>query len=378
MLDQVTAQKLLQQLAGTIEYNINIINEKGIIIASCDASRVGTFHELAYDMIVHKKDLVEIGEGDNYFGTRSGVNMTIVNMGQIIGVVGITGNPTEVRPLARLLKTAVEILIEHEIQQQKQMNRLTMEERFFSQLLYAANSDVPARELLCQSRDLGYDPSLIRIPVLTVASAPNRKVVTDMFRANFRHTRQDMLSTTSQGDIVALVHLSHAGEICGTYRVQVQEYLEPVIQQSRTKNIQLRFYVGTMQSDLHNYRMAYRHALWLRNSYSDQEEPVFFYDYVSEYLNSCVPYLEQQHIFGTYAQCMGEEYWRQYITLFSALDDSNNNMVVCAKKLHMHKNSLSYQYNKYRNLLNINPTSSAADRKFSASLCSYLQKRAGQ
>ena len=336
MLDQVTAQKLLQHLAGTIEYNINIINEKGIIIASCDVSRVGTFHEMAYDMIIHRKDLVEIGEEDSYFGTRSGVNMTIVNAGNVIGVVGITGKPAEVRPLARPLKTSVEILIELEIQQQKQMDRLTMEERFFSQLLYASNGDIPARELLRQAKDLGYDPGLIRIPVLVVTAAQNRSAAMELFRSNIQHTRQDMLSTTSRGDIVALVHLSHPESICGTYRAQVQEYLEPMIQRCRAKRIQLRFYVGTMQSDLHNYRMAYRHALWLSNICAAQDEPVFFYDYVSEYLSSCIPYLEQQYVFGTYAKCMGEEYWEQYVTLFSALEDSNNNMVNCAKKLHMH------------------------------------------
>ena len=43
-LDQIIAQKIVKQLSGVIKYNINIMDENGIIIASVDTARIGLFH----------------------------------------------------------------------------------------------------------------------------------------------------------------------------------------------------------------------------------------------------------------------------------------------------------------------------------------------
>ncbi|MCR5010110.1 MAG: CdaR family transcriptional regulator, partial [Clostridia bacterium] len=109
-MNKQLAQKLLERVKGTIKYNLNIIDEKGMIIASSDKSREGSFHEAAYNMIQQGVDLVEINEDQAFHGTKKGVNMTITSQGKLIGVVGITGDPDEVRPLATLMKISVEVI----------------------------------------------------------------------------------------------------------------------------------------------------------------------------------------------------------------------------------------------------------------------------
>lgn len=37
-------QKIVEELEGTIQKNINIMDETGCIIASSDLSRIGTYH----------------------------------------------------------------------------------------------------------------------------------------------------------------------------------------------------------------------------------------------------------------------------------------------------------------------------------------------
>lgn len=43
MLDNFLAEKFIKKAGESTEYNINIMDEKGVIIASKDAERIGNF-----------------------------------------------------------------------------------------------------------------------------------------------------------------------------------------------------------------------------------------------------------------------------------------------------------------------------------------------
>ena len=47
MIDALLAKKFIERITQYTEYNVNIMDEKGIIIASKNTSRIGTFHEVA-------------------------------------------------------------------------------------------------------------------------------------------------------------------------------------------------------------------------------------------------------------------------------------------------------------------------------------------
>ena len=51
MIDALLAKKFIERITQYTEYNVNIMDEKGIIIASKNTSRIGTFHEVALQII---------------------------------------------------------------------------------------------------------------------------------------------------------------------------------------------------------------------------------------------------------------------------------------------------------------------------------------
>lgn len=51
MIDVALARKFIEQITQYTDYNINIMNDQGVIIASRDPKRVGTFHEVAYYIV---------------------------------------------------------------------------------------------------------------------------------------------------------------------------------------------------------------------------------------------------------------------------------------------------------------------------------------
>ncbi|MGV2503197.1 sugar diacid recognition, partial [Priestia megaterium] len=81
-----------------IDCNINVMNEKGVIIGSGDKNRIDHSHEGAlmvlkngspYEMTQQQADLLR--------GSKPGVKLPIFFNGAIVGFVGLTGLPEPIR-----------------------------------------------------------------------------------------------------------------------------------------------------------------------------------------------------------------------------------------------------------------------------------------
>lgn len=161
MLENSLAEKLIEQVTKYTSYNVNIMNEQGVIIASRNPERIGKFHEVAWQ-IVHGTTDIMVTENDNeYPGVLSGINMVIEIEGKREGVVGVTGNPEEIRPIALIIKMAIETLIKYENQKMQAFRRQTRKDRFMEMLTqkqYRAPQDIQklAAELNLPG---GFDPN---------------------------------------------------------------------------------------------------------------------------------------------------------------------------------------------------------------------------
>ncbi len=91
-----------------VDYNVNIMDERGVIVASGDPERIGTVHPGAVRALASGQP-VEITRGDAV--QKVGINLPITVNGQRVGTVGITGPLIEVRPLADLVRTSVLLLL---------------------------------------------------------------------------------------------------------------------------------------------------------------------------------------------------------------------------------------------------------------------------
>lgn len=110
-LTEQLAQSIVERTAVAIPYNVNVMNGEGVIIASSDIARIGQLHQGALKAI----NLNEIFEVHQITNTdRPGVNVPIKYQGEIIGVIGISGEPDTVRPLGNMLKLVAELIIEQQ------------------------------------------------------------------------------------------------------------------------------------------------------------------------------------------------------------------------------------------------------------------------
>lgn len=106
MLLESLAKEMVEAVSGLVGgRTINIMDTKGIIVASSDPARVGSFHQGAVEAARTGK-MVSITREQTpaYPGAKEGCNMPLRVNGTIIGVVGILGDPPEIQALAHLLE----------------------------------------------------------------------------------------------------------------------------------------------------------------------------------------------------------------------------------------------------------------------------------
>lgn len=112
-VDEHLAQKIVEAVEQVCACPTNFINDNGIIIASTDKGRVGTFHEAGYISV--KKSEAIIVENDNcYKGAKRGANYPIYVNGSAVAAIGITGEPCEVQQFGFLATKITEVFIKEQ------------------------------------------------------------------------------------------------------------------------------------------------------------------------------------------------------------------------------------------------------------------------
>lgn len=143
---------------------INIMNTDGIIVASSEHERVGSFHSGALEAVrtgkivnIQKKQL------DRYPGAKEGCNMPLRVNGAIIGVVGIYGDPDQIQDIAHLLELYATKYYQLETMLQPRLAETTLRSRLIASLLSPTASSMASAQSLLENLNVHF-----RFPVYTV------------------------------------------------------------------------------------------------------------------------------------------------------------------------------------------------------------------
>ena len=364
-LNAATAAEFLHRLGEHIDYNINIMDRDGVIIASRDQSRVGSYHDAARRIVANGAAIERVEQNANLpSGVRPGVNLPIVHRSETIGVVGVTGKPDEVMALAYAVKTSVESMLELEAWKEKALRRQDSKNLLMNHILYDDETPLPVVETLAMK--LGYDPHLMRAPVLVVPppGSDAADALQTMKKGSF-HGGEDMSFVTPEGRILIFKVLELGSEgLIVRYEEQLRAYAESACSALRHRGkpeggpegTRIRTYAGAPQTDLGRYRMAYRQVLWLSEQYQQPAGfPVFHFDNLLEYLSSRIPREELVTALAVMRGRMPADMTRGLGLLVGALSDSALNGKEAAARLGVHRNTLASRFERLSRLLGRDP-----------------------
>lgn len=107
------AQRIVERTMQQLGHNVNVMDDEGVIVGTGEADRLGTVHEGALLAIRGRRTIVvDEAMGQRLWGVRPGVNLPLVVGGDVVGAIGVSGDPETVGQVADLLRLTAELMIE--------------------------------------------------------------------------------------------------------------------------------------------------------------------------------------------------------------------------------------------------------------------------
>lgn len=354
MILQEIAQKIVDSTMEVIDNrNINIMDCSGFIIASGEKSRINTYHKGADDVIKSGK-IIEIypEEVEDYPGSKEGVNMPINTSGKIIGVVGVYGHPDEVRIVAKLVKSSVELMLEqHFVSEQIQLVT-NLKQQLIRKLIYE-NIEKHEEEIRCIAKvvDIDLDKSRCAI-LLKLKENPLQesyqllkvmKQIEDHLISS-RYLKQDDLFSVLNQYFVIFKQTPFSIERDET------EFLNQIIQEiSNLHGVELKASIGSNHLGLIGYRNSYQEAKALIETSDRSIQNVSNLEVQINYLFGQIDdYTLEHFVQPIYLRIVAKEgsdlSWM--IQTLNALFESNLNLADAAQRIYIHKNTMIYRMKK--------------------------------
>ncbi|WP_058484929.1 CdaR family transcriptional regulator [Defluviitalea phaphyphila] len=368
------ANRFIDNLSGYTDYNVNIMNEKGIIIASKNKKRIGSYHEISYKMIEEKKEILYVEPNEEHLGTKNGINMLLKFNNEIIGVIGITGIPEEVKNIALILKMSLETMLEYELSKQVFYKHKASKEFFINCLI---RSDVGNDEIYELAKRLNYKDNIYRIPIIIRFE---EKLEIEILEEGLRqikesglHLSQDISCVLNNRDIVIFKSFEiDKDRFFKDYKYLIKEYLSSYLRWALKNNINSKFYVGSIQNKFEKYSHSYYHAKWLSNNIKTTKKGIFFYEYLSDFFISRIAFTDVLSIFEPLRQFIDEKIEKNIIDIIPVLNENDYNFKNSSEQLFIHRNTLNFRLNKIKDYFSSNPVKNNREREFLNYLCYYL------
>ncbi|TFW31958.1 sugar diacid recognition domain-containing protein [Massilia horti] len=188
MLNTGLAQEIVTRTMRIIPFNVNVMDAKGVILASGDPGRVGQLHDGAL-LALAKKQPVEIDAAStrHLHGAKAGVNLPLAVNGQIVGALGLSGEPDQVRQFGQLVQLTAEMILEQASLTSELQHDSRYREAFLLNLLRCEASQ--RAELEAWGQRLGMDftrTQVVFLLELQVDQAGTERALADIQRLQMR------------------------------------------------------------------------------------------------------------------------------------------------------------------------------------------------
>ncbi|MDQ7990901.1 MAG: sugar diacid recognition domain-containing protein [Candidatus Dactylopiibacterium sp.] len=202
-LDAQVAGEIVRRTMQIVQDNVNVMDARGVIVASGEDARLGDLHEGALLALMQGRVVtLDAPASDRLHGARPGINLPLRCDGEVVGVVGLTGEPEHLRTRGELVRMAAEMMLE----QARLANLLRRDARLREELVQGlVASETPPAALTDWARRLGIDLAAPR--VAAVIEIDGAALGVDAALDELQRL-QDLLARPERGNLFAAVSLS--------------------------------------------------------------------------------------------------------------------------------------------------------------------------
>ncbi|SFN16579.1 carbohydrate diacid regulator [Izhakiella capsodis] len=360
-LDARLAQDIVARTMQIIDSNVNVMDAHGRIIGSGNCERIGELHEgallaLSQGRIVH----IDEGVARHLHGVRPGINLPMRIDGEIVGVIGLTGDPVSLRHYGELVCMAAEMMLE----QARLLHMLAQDSRLREELvLNLIRSETPPPTLTEWAQRLGIDLNQPRLAA--VVEVDSGQLGVDSAMAELQQL-QTLLTTPDRDNLIAIVSLTevvvlkpalnaHGRYDAGDHRRRVESLMARMKERG---NLRIRIALGNYFTGPGSIARSYRTAqtTMLVGKQRMPEQRSYFYQdlMLPVLLDSLRGGWQANELASPLAKLKSMDnnglLRRTLRTWFS----NNVHSSATAKALYIHRNTLEYRLNRISELTGLN------------------------
>lgn len=367
-LDNQIAKKIIKKIMNDTDYkiNINIMNEYGEIIASGDKYRIGKIHSGALEVIEKRKSMHYFDTIDNDTeSSKPGINMPLFFKGEVIGVVGVTGNPEEINIIANMVKMATEILIEKEIDIDKKIFKQTTLNNYIYKIISKENrSYLNLINIWAEKNNYLFN---IERAVCMIKFEKNENwdmyktseyIINKMQYLKYFY-KQDIVSYLGNGQFIIIKSFSDKERsdkksVLKKFFISLQKEIDDRM------NLKFSAVCGAIVNSLDDIPESYEQANFLLNYTECKNNAIYFIeDYILEFLILTNKANSKMILKNSLNIINRSSLYKETITAMSKYDMNINK---ACDNLSTHRNTIIYRLKKIKEVLGLDPINNHKDR----------------
>ncbi|HGM5473927.1 sugar diacid recognition domain-containing protein [Serratia sp. CY52157] len=277
LLAEATARQIVQRAMGIISHSVNVMDSNGVIIASGNPQRLFQRHEGAVLALAENR-VVEIDRAtaEHLKGVRPGINLPFSFRNQRVGVIGISGEPAEVRAYAELVKMAAEMMVEQAALLEQHQWEKRYREELANQLLQPQPNTA---SLEAMAAYLGLDLRQARIVWIVELQEAQPHLLRELL-AELEATQRDALIAITGFNEMTLLRPASMAQ--GEWSLKLERQQAQRLQNQLKHRFRVRLIVGGFYDDPQS---AYRSSLTARATQAMAQRlklrhaTLFYHDY---------------------------------------------------------------------------------------------------
>ena len=342
LITKQLAEQIVQQTMLRLHRNINVMQTNGVILASGDELRVNHIHEGAIEVAKTKSPLRITKDNNHLFPrTKCGINLPIFYQNEIVGIIGVTGEPADLEEIATLLQLTTEMMVHQALIVSEREWKRKIQELVFEELM----SGQPIQKYL-QER-------LNKIGFQNKAPFYAMMLEVDPESSSYQNIIQE-IEYYLETDSILVGHYQASEHFILISGLDKTTFTRKVtlLAEKLKKYYSLSIGLGREVQLLEQVHYAYRTAK-LALQYGNPNKPVISFEEVEIYsLFKNKDSFEVQ----TYTKKMLEPLDIKLQTTLQKYFDCSLQLSICAEELGIHRHTLTYRLNKIAQVTGYNPT----------------------
>ncbi len=333
------SQEIIDTIHDVCGYNINFITTQGIISASTNPERIGSYHEIGHQVALTGKSL-EVHQNDDYHGSQEGINIPVYYHQNMIAIIGISAPIEEARRYAHLAER-ITVLLLHEQEMSLYDRSLDAQKRYVIRSLMT--NDIDNRNYLEDCLTRFHMPLDEIYRMMTFQFSSNDPKVNISTQISALHSLFDGIDQT----IYSYFYPDHF-LVC----IRNEAYMQHRHQFVQFINEHPSLLCGVGQTDkLFSMHRSYQSSLTALSSIHEGQRLICFDDLTLEILTSEI----DSSIKDSYKEKILGALKEEEIAFLKVYYENDQSLNQTAQALHLHKNTIQQRLNTITSKTDLNP-----------------------